>query len=175
MLLVASALSLPILASAAGNPVKVGDVLGRDLSVFGFGSLGHVGVLAGSNNVVQVMKATPYVNVVQYVSVAGFKVDTYWGSRARSVFTASTTTLTTLANQQRPHVQYDLYSSTPNPAVYSCLTLNSSGGCASYGWKKGSFRCDAFVKWLYSKTGNGSLGGSTPKGTYNSTLLTITR
>ena len=79
MLLVASALSLPILASAAGNPVKVGDVLGRDLSVFGFGSLGHVGLLAGSNNVVQVMKATPYVNVVQYVSVAGFKVDTYWG------------------------------------------------------------------------------------------------
>lgn len=57
---------------AAGNPVAVGDVLGRDLSVTGFGALGHLGLLASSNNVVQVMNATSYVNVVQNVTVAGF-------------------------------------------------------------------------------------------------------
>lgn len=34
------------LVLAAGNPVAVGDVLGRDLSVSGFGYLGHLGVLA---------------------------------------------------------------------------------------------------------------------------------
>ncbi|MCF3127868.1 hypothetical protein [Acinetobacter soli] len=63
------------LVLAAGNPVAVGDVLGRDLSVSGFGYLGHLGVLAAKDNVAQVMNATPYVNVVQNVTVNGFKVD----------------------------------------------------------------------------------------------------
>lgn len=162
---------------AVGNPVAVGDVLGRDLSVTGFGFLGHVGVLASSNNVVQVMNATPYVDVVQNVTVAGFKVDTYWGARAKSSFTwkspytSATNQINTISNQQKAYVKYDLYSSTPNPAKQVCANAN----CTAYKWEPGSFRCDAFVKWLYTETNNGSLGGSTPNGTYNSSLLTMTR
>lgn len=39
--------------------------------------------------------------------------------------------------------------------------------------EKGSFRCDAYLKWLYEKTTNGSLGGMTPNSSYNSSLLTL--
>ena len=179
-LLASSLLISSSLVLAAGNPIAVGDVLGRDLSVTGFGALGHVGILASSNNVAQVMNATAYVNVVQNVTVAGFKVDTYWGARAKSNFTwkspysSATNQINTLSNQQKPHVAYDLWSSTPNPAVQVCASYSGST-CTSYTWQKGSFRCDAFVKWLYSETGNGNLGGSLPNSTYNSSLLTITR
>lgn len=166
---------------AAGNPVAVGDVLGRDLSVTGFGSLGHLGILASSNNVAQVMNATAYVNVVQNVTVSGFKVDTYWGAKAKSKFTwkspytSATNQINTLSTQQKPHVSYNLWSSTANPAIQVCSSYNSSGTCTAYTWQKGSFRCDAFVKWLYTQTGNGDLGGSFPNTTYGSSLLTITR
>ncbi|CAA0235133.1 hypothetical protein ABKPCSM17A_02307 [Acinetobacter baumannii] len=166
---------------AAGNPVAVGDVLGRDLSVTGFGALGHLGMLASSNNVVQVMNATSYVNIVQNVTVAGFKVDTYWGAKARSRFTwtapytSATNQINNLSNQQKPHVAYDLWSSTPNPATQVCSAYSSSGTCTAYTWKKGSFRCDAFVKWIYTRTGNSDLGGSLPNTTFDSSLLTITR
>ena len=118
---------------AAGNPVAVGDVLGRDLDQKPIGALGHLGLLASSNNVVQVMNETAYVNVIQNVTVANFKLTTYWGAKAKSSFT-----------WRSP-------------------------------WQKGTFRCDAFVKWLYTQTGNGSLGGSFPNTTFGSSLLTITR
>lgn len=169
------------IAFAAGNPIKTGDVLGRDLSVFGFGSLGHTGLLVSTNNVVQVMNETPYVNVVQYVTVSGFKTDTYWGARAkasfsfRSPYTSAASQITAISNIQRPHVAYTLYSSTPSPAIQVCASYNSSGTCTAYTWQKGTFRCDGFTKWLYTQTGNGNLGGSTPNGTYTSSLLTITR
>ncbi|WP_151753496.1 hypothetical protein [Acinetobacter soli] len=169
------------LVLAAGNPVAVGDVLGRDLSVSGFGYLGHLGVLAAKDNVAQVMNATPYVNVVQNVTVNGFKVDTYWGAKAKSSFTwkspytSATSQINTLSNQQKPHVSYNLWSSTPNPAIQVCSSYNSSGACTAYTWQKGSFRCDAFVKWIFTQTGNGNLGGSLPSSTYGSSILTITR
>ncbi|WP_336038734.1 hypothetical protein [Acinetobacter calcoaceticus] len=181
ILLVPILLAQSSLLFAAGNPIAVGDVLGRDLSVLGFGALGHLGLLASSNNVVQVMNATPYVNIVQNVTVTGFKVDTYWGAKARSRFThmasytSATNQINSISNQQKPHVAYDLWSSTPNPATQVCSAYNSSGACTAYTWKKGSFRCDAFVKWLYTKTGNGDLGGSFPNTTFGSSLLTITR
>jgi hypothetical protein len=72
-------------------------------------------------------------------------------------------------------VLLNLWSSTPNPATQVCASYSSSGACTAYTWKKGSFRCDAFVKWLYTKTGNGDLGGSFPNTTFGSSLLTITR
>ncbi|WP_353172098.1 hypothetical protein [Acinetobacter rudis] len=157
-------------------------VVGRDLSVWGLGALGHIGLLASSNNIAQVMNETDYVNVVQNVTVANFKsADTYWGAHAKSSFkyaagyANATAQLNALATQQRLHVAYTLTSSTPNPAVQVCSTYNSKGQCTAYTWKKGSFRCDAYVKWLYEKTTNGSLGGMTPNGSYNSSLLTITR
>lgn len=79
MLLISVLLAQSSLLFAVGNPVAVGDVLGRDLSVTGFGALGHLGILASVNNITQVMNATAYVNVVQNVTVSGFKVDSYWG------------------------------------------------------------------------------------------------
>lgn len=165
----------------AGNPVLAGDVLGRDLDIWVGGSkLGHVGVLSSSNTVSQVMNTTPYVDVVQFVTVSGFKVTPYWGSKAKNYFTynsgysSASSQITALSRQQRPYVSYNLYSSEPNPAKYSCKSY-SNGKCVAYGWSKGSFRCDAFVKWIYQQTGNGNLGGSLPKSTYNSSLLTITR
>ena len=166
---------------AAGNPVAVGDVLGRDLDQKPIGALGHLGLLASSNNVVQVMNETAYVNVIQNVTVSNFKLTTYWGAKAKSSFTwkspytSATNQINTLSNQQKPHVAYDLWSSTPNPAVQVCSSYNASGACTAYTWQKGTFRCDAFVKWLYTQTGNGSLGGSFPNTTFGSSLLTITR
>lgn len=181
ILLTSVLLAQSSLLFAAGNPVAVGDVLGRDLSVTGFGALGHLGILASSNNVAQVMNATAYVNVVQNVTVSGFKVDTYWGAKAKSKFTwrspytSATNQINTLSTQQKPHVSYNLWSATANPAVQVCSSYNTSGACTSYTWQKGSFRCDAFVKWLYTQTGNGDLGGSFPNTTFGSSLLTITR
>ncbi|EPF72159.1 hypothetical protein [Acinetobacter rudis] len=51
VLLVVSLSMYSIAASAAGNPVAVGDVVGRDLSVWGLGALVHIGLLASSNNI----------------------------------------------------------------------------------------------------------------------------
>lgn len=175
-------LTATLCMSSAYVSAAVGDVLGRDLSFYGLGALGHVGLLSSANSVAQVMKETDYVNVVQNVTVANFRnADTYWGSRARATFTFAsgysnaTAQLTALANQQRPHVAYTVLSSTPTPAVQVCSSMNAAGACTAYTWKKGSFRCDAYVKWLYERTNNGALGGITPNGTYNSPLLTITR
>ena len=78
ILLISVLLAQSSLLFAVGNPVAVGDVLGSDLSVTGFGALGHLGIPASVNNITQVMNATAYVNVVQNVTVSGFKVDSYW-------------------------------------------------------------------------------------------------
>ena len=86
ILLTSILLAQTSLLFAAGNPIAVGDVLGRDLAQKPLGALGHLGLLASSNNVVQVMDATSYVNVIQNVTISGFKVDTYWGAKARVTF-----------------------------------------------------------------------------------------
>ena len=87
-ILIAASLSMSSVSIfASGDPVAAGDVLGRNLSVIGLGSLGHIGVLASTDNVVQVMNASSYVNVIQNVSVAEFKVNTYWGAKAKPNFT----------------------------------------------------------------------------------------
>lgn len=91
------------------------------------------------------MNATSFVNVVQNVTVAGFKVDTYWGAKAKSSFTwkspytSATNQINTLSNQQKPHVAYDLWSSTPNPAVQVCSSHNASGACTVYTWQERYF------------------------------------
>ncbi|KGT47446.1 MULTISPECIES: hypothetical protein [Acinetobacter] len=181
ILLVSIALIISTTSFAAGNPTKTGDVVGRDLDVPIFGALGHTGVFVSTNNIVQVMNATPYVDIVQFTTLSGFKTTPYWGARAKSSFTFKTpytsaaNQITTISNAQKPHVTYTLYSSTPSPAKQVCSSYNSSGACIAYTWQKGSFRCDGFTKWLYTETGNGNLGGSTPNGTFNSSLLTITR
>lgn len=165
----------------AGEPNTVGDVVGRDLSIPPFGYLGHLGLLASKDSVVQVMNATPYLNIVQYVTVKGFKTDTYWGAKAPKnfkyhfVYMNPTAEIRALANQQSPNVTYNLWSSYPNPSTYACTKKSLSGKCVTYGWTKGSFRCDAFVKWLYTQTMNPDLGGTTPRATYNSRVLTVTR
>jgi hypothetical protein len=180
ILLTSILLAQTSLLFAAGNPIAVGDVLGRDLAQKPLGALGHLGLLASSNNVVQVMDATSYVNVIQNVTISGFKVDTYWGAKARVTFvwknsyTSATNQINALSNQQKPHVSYNVTSSTANPATQVCSSY-TNGVCTAYTWKKGSFRCDAFVKWLYTQTGNVDLGGSLPKTTFNSALLPITR
>lgn len=173
-------LSTLTVVANAGDPKSIGDVLGRDLSITGFGFLGHVGILSGNNQVAQVMNATPYVDVAQFTTIQGFKTDVYWGSKAKSSFGFKTpyksagVQIVALTNQQKPYVSYNLASSKPNPATYKCNTYKN-GKCQSFTWTKGSFRCDAFVKWIYTETNNGSLGGITPRGTYNSKLLTVTR
>ncbi|SEL55165.1 hypothetical protein [Acinetobacter sp. DSM 11652] len=174
-------LTISSVTLAAGNPTRVGDVLGRDLNVPIVGALGHTGVYVSSNNIVQVMNKTAYVDVIEYVSLSGFKTTKYWGAKAKTSFgykspySSAANQITAVSNQQRPHVAYTLYSATPNPAVQVCSQYNSNGACSKYTWQKGTFRCDSFTKWLYTQTGNGNLGGSTPRGTFNSSLLTITR
>ncbi|MFW2125049.1 hypothetical protein ACG94O_19365, partial [Acinetobacter ursingii] len=59
ILLVSIALIISTTSFAAGNPTKTGDVVGRDLDVPIFGALGHTGVFVSTNNIVQVMNATP--------------------------------------------------------------------------------------------------------------------
>ena len=180
-ILIAASLSMSSVSIfASGDPVAAGDVLGRNLSVIGLGALGHIGVLASTDNVVQVMNASSYVNVIQNVSVAEFKVNTYWGAKAKPNFTwippysSAANQINTLSDQQKPHIAYNLWSSTANPAVQVCTSYHNST-CTSYAWQKGSFRCDAFVKWLYTQTGNGNLGGALPSSTYKSSLLMIAR
>ncbi len=57
-------------------PRNPGDVVGRDLSIPGFGFLGHIGIHDGSNNVYQVMNEA---SVVQKVSWDNFRSqDTPW-------------------------------------------------------------------------------------------------
>nr|WP_227591457.1 hypothetical protein [Acinetobacter sp. Marseille-Q1620] len=174
-------LSISSWCIAAGNPVAVGDVVGRDLSVALVGFLGHVGLLASNNNVSEVNQATDYVDVVRFKTVEGFKTDKYWGAKAKSNFgfkapyTSASNQIIGLSNQQRPYVAYTLWSATAKPAVQECTRYDANGKCTAFSWKKGTFRCDSFVRWMYEQTGNGSLGGSLPRTTFNSSLLTITR
>jgi len=63
---------------ASGDPQWAGDVVGRDLAIFGLGSLGHTGMFDGSV-VVQVLDEGS--NAIQYESLAGFKSrSAYWGT-----------------------------------------------------------------------------------------------
>lgn len=170
---------------AAGNPVATGDVVGRDLGSAGMGVLGHVGLFVSANKVTHVTGTgtTPYKNVVQNVTLPAFKVEEkeYWGARAKQSFTwkaphsSAMNQINTITEQQRPYIAYSITDFNPNPAKQVCSSKNSAGACTAYTWVKGTFRCDTFVKWLYTETNNGSLGGTIPRGTYNSSLLTITR
>lgn len=62
----------------AGDPQWAGDVVGRDLSISGLGSLGHTGMFDGSA-IVEVLNEGS--NAIQYESLASFKArSAYWGT-----------------------------------------------------------------------------------------------
>jgi len=62
----------------AGNPKATGDILGRDLNIYGLGWLGHVGIWDG-RRVLEVLNKNI---VIQKNSLSSFKkASSYWGTR----------------------------------------------------------------------------------------------
>jgi len=62
----------------AGDPTAAGDVIGRDLNILGYETLGHLGIFTGS----RVLECLNEKNPIQQNSLASFKaVTTYWGAR----------------------------------------------------------------------------------------------
>ena len=142
----------------AGNPSKAGDITGRSLSVWGLGSIGHIGIWNGSK-VVEVLNENP---VIQYNSLYNFKNrSSYWGARGNASFRNSSY-INAIANSQatfNPKYTVVPLNTQIGRNVKQCTQRNSSGICLSYKYVKvqAVFRCDTFVDYIYRATGNGAL------------------
>lgn len=64
--------------ATAGDPTAAGDVIGRDLDILGYESLGHLGIFTGS----RVLECLNEKNPIQQNPLASFKNQTtFWGAR----------------------------------------------------------------------------------------------
>jgi hypothetical protein len=132
----------------------MGDVVGRDLNVFGASVVGHVGMWAG-NSVLEVLNES---SVIQLNSLINFKSKSaYWGSRYGKGFNQYTMILQGW-NQRNysPSYTYTAQYSEGGKYERKCNSYNWYGGCDSYSWviSRAMFRCDTFVNYMYLKGTN---------------------
>lgn len=132
----------------AGDPIAVGDVVGRELDYPGLGWLGHVGMYTGSG-VLEVLQANP---VIQINSVASFKqASTYLGAKYGKGFNHSAMIAEGI-RQQSYGANYTLSASgTPGYVQRTCIQYGPNGQCAQYRSTNipGQWRCDSFVNYIY--------------------------
>ena len=166
-LLICCLAALPM-ASMAGNPNGVGDVVGRNLQAWDLVSwLGHVGMWNGSA-VVEVLNKSP---VIQQNSLSTFKAQaTYWGARYGKGYNQYTM-VSSGWNQRNYSPSYTTTAQwREGKSVYKCTSYNWYGTCASYGYvtQTAVFRCDTFVNYMYWKgTGSNLVTLFTPLNVYN--------
>ena len=158
-------------SSFAGDPKASPDIVGRNLSIWGLGAMGHVGMWSGSS-VVEVLNKPV---VVQANTLQSFKdSDKYWGAKY-GIGAAKGSNIIAAGWGQR------LY----NPS-YTTTTLWREGGvtqntCAQYRYGRciklvsskstALFRCDTFVDFSFKKGSNAYLvngGVILPRIVYNS-------
>lgn len=144
--------------SYASDPRSTGDVVGRDLNVWGAGGLGHVGIWDGSR-VLEVLDKSP---VIQKNSLSNFKNESssYWGAKYGKGY--SHYRIVSNGWKQRDY----------NPE-YTITALYREG---KWGYENGrytkiraKFRCDTFVNYAYKSVTNSNLVTFfTPRNLYKS-------
>jgi hypothetical protein len=154
-------------AVLAGDPRAKGDVVGRDLLVPTLGWLGHVGITTSNTAVLEVLDA-PFNNVIQFNSLGNFKSKSpYWGARHNGSF-RNGDMIMWKGYEQSGKVDYTRLGAF-SPSVFQNICVeyesNFTYNCKKrvMGWTRGKFRCDTFVGWVYSSTGNGTINGGFPK------------
>lgn len=142
-----------------GNPTTAGDIVGRDLAVPKPANYaGHIGIWSGS----QVVEVLDKPQVIQFNSLATFKKQSpYWGARGNKVF-SNGKNITTLAQQQSgysPTYTVVPMLTTIGGTKEECADRTWYGKCKSYKTVRinAKFRCDTFVDYMYTATGNKSL------------------
>lgn len=157
-------LSLSASTSFAGDPKASPDVVGRNLSIWGLGSIGHVGMWSGSNVVEVLNKAT----VIQSNSLSSFKASdkVYWGAKY-GVGASNGAKIISSGWDQRnysPSYTTTAYWQQGGVAQKVCTQYGKNGSCVRWTTSLSTavFRCDTFVDFSFWK-GNGSrlvAGGS---------------
>lgn len=146
------------------NPVRAGDVVGRNLDLPGLKGFGHVGMFDGKGHVIEVLNVKG--KVVQKNSLKSFKSKSkYWGARysnATRVKLYRDRMVKNGYNQRKFSPSYTFTSiavvggykkiclSSENP-FSTALLYGREAQCYQWGYvlKKGRWRCDTFVNYMY--------------------------
>lgn len=151
-------IGIPTTASKS-DPTKVGDVVGRDLAVWGAGMLGHLGVYDGNSVVQAGPNGTP--NTIHYESLQDFKNATsYWGKASANIpeyyFVTNCFTYTciyTANGSENTKVQsrsaiakraYQIYLIGADYTVFDSY-VEAEPAAYLYPASRGRYRCDSFV------------------------------
>lgn len=173
-------LVLGLISISANAGIVAGDILGRDLSlkypVGGVAQAGHIGIWNPQGQVVEVLNEKP---VIQFNSYGNFLTRSkFWGARGYPTF-KNANSINTLASNQSMYVPaYTIVPSLTSPGKmeYKCVDFGFFNQCNRYANVpvQAVFRCDTFVDFLYSNTGNGSLvtwNTITPVWAYNKVTI----
>ncbi len=136
----------------AGDPKAAPDVVGRDLAVWGLGSLGHVGFLDGGK-VIEVLNATP---VMQANPLIDFKSRSrFWGARYGKGASQALQIINAGWAQRNfnPIYTYTAQSTEGGTVQSGCGQYDRYGKCARpiYSVRSAVFRCDTFVNYAFGK------------------------
>lgn len=154
----------------AGDPQRAGDVVARELSISGFGALGHTGMFDGSV-VVQVLDEGR--NAIQYESLASFKSrSAFWGTASPNnpdhlLNKCFKTACLYAADFEDVHARLALvkrgFQAYLIGADYTYGQHYTSAKPLMWGRpaERGLYRCDTFIVNVYERTaddeGNGSI------------------